>query len=350
MLLPDRLRELRTAKNLSRKRLQDLSRVSVRTIQRLEDPVGANTTPRGNTVDRLAKALQVDPGVLTGEMPLPSGGTAPAPVPQRFQIGAEIAPKARLGYDLVKRRYGVSATELINMAPLFFTLLAECSLARRHEKLEEACEALGRLDQMGDEVGHSIFLRATTVALNAHAVEDESIAKADLFGEHLLDDSQDAFVNEPFDASTENPFATHLRKLAADLDRPGIVDVRHDGLSYGAPWSRFPDYDLCNDEIKNVTNDSRDARTALEIGRVRLSEIPGELKGEDSAEERAAWLEGKLPEIYRDLKEGQPMAEIAKFEATATATEVRELLTKLESDIESGSRAVGGVEDKGDVR
>ena len=69
--------------------------------------------------------------MLTGEVPLPQAGNAPAPEPRRIQIGAEIAPKAKLAYDLIKRRYGVSATEIINMAPLFFTLLAELSLARR---------------------------------------------------------------------------------------------------------------------------------------------------------------------------------------------------------------------------
>ena len=349
MFQPDRLRDLRKAKNFSRKRLKEASSVSVRTIQRMEDPE-AETTPRRTTVERLAKGLQVDPGVLTGEMPLPQAGNATALERRRVQIGAEIAPKARLGYDLVKRRYGVSATEIINMAPLFFTLLAEASLARRREKLEEAGEAIDRLDRMEGEVGYSIFLGATTVALNAHMVEDESIAKADLFGEHLQGDSAGTFVDEPFDASTENPFASHLRNLAAHLDRPGVVNVEFGGLSYGRPWLRFPDYDLCNDELKSVTNDSPDARRALETGHVRLSEIPEELNGEDAGNERAAWLEEKLPDIYRDLKEGQPMAEIAKFQATATPTARRELLKKLASDTGPRSRAIEGAEEKGEVQ
>ena len=58
--------------------------------------------------------------VLTGQLPLePSKAPVPAPE-ERVQIGAQVSPKARLAYDLVRRRYGVSATEIINMAPLFF--------------------------------------------------------------------------------------------------------------------------------------------------------------------------------------------------------------------------------------
>ena len=350
MLLPDRLRELRKAKNLSRKRLNELSKVSVRTIQRLEDPAQGNATPRGTTVERLAKALQIDPGVLTGELPLPQAGNAPAPEPRRIQIGAEIAPKAKLAYDLIKRRYGVSATEIINMAPLFFTFLAELSLARRREKLEEAREAIGRLDRMEDEVGYSIFGMATIVASNADMVEENSIAKADLFGEHLLssDDAGMSVPMDPFDPATSNPFADYLHHLANDLDSRSVVDTKKTDLSYGSPYGKFPDYDICDEELDRMTNGSPDARRALEIGRVRLSEIPEDLKGEDVGKERAAWLEERLPGSYKDLKEGQPMADWAKFEATMTPTERKEFLTKVVSESGPTSRSGCSTEEEGD--
>ena len=326
MLLPDRLSALRKAKNLPRKRLKELSTVSVRTIQRLEDPAPGNTSPRWTTVEKLAKALQVDPGVLTGELPLPQAGNALAPEPRRVQIGAEIAPKARLAYDLVKRRYGVSATEIINMAPLFFTLLAERSLARRREKLEEAREAIGRLDRVGDEVGHSIFGVATTVALNADTLEEESIAKADIFGEHLLSSDVGLSIpEEPFDPATSNPFAAYLRQLADGLDRGSVVAAKAD-LSYGSTYGKFPDYDICPEELDDLANGSADAKRALQTGFARLSEIPGRLKGEDAGEERAAWLEKRLPDVFKGLRDGQPMAEMASFQATSTPRQFREML------------------------
>ena len=332
---PERLRRLRKEKGLSRVQLARLSKVSERTIQRLENESEGTQTNREYTLECLAKVLGVEEGVLAGDAPFPDASKPPEP--ERVQIGAQVAPKARLAYDLIRRRYGVSTTEILNMAPLFFALLAEGSLARRREKLEEAREAIGRLDELGEESGHQIFMGATTVAFNADTAEDESIAKADVFGEHLLSDSHKyTFVVEPFDPSTENPFAGHLRRLAADLDRPSVVKVEHDDLSYGAPWLKFPDYDLCDDELDNTANGSPDARRALETGYARISEIPEELMGEDAAKERAAWLERKLPDIYRGLEEGQPMAEFTRLEATATPKQLDELTANLEE--ESGRR------------
>ena len=321
---PERLRRLRKAKKLSRAALAERSKVSERTIQRLENESDRTQANREHTLECLAKVLGVEEGVLTGDAPLPDANKPPEP--ERVQIGAQVAPKARLAYDLIKRRYGVSTTEILNMAPLFFTLLAEGSLARRHEKLEEAREAIGRLDELGEESGHQIFMGATTVALNANRAEEDSIAKADLFGEQLFDESYTNLV-DPFDPSTENPFAGYIRRLAADLDRPSVVKVDHDDLSYGAPWLRFPDYDLCEDELDDTTSGSPDARRALETGFARLSDIPGELGGEDAGKERATWLENRLPEIYRNV-EGKPMAGFARLEATTPPEELEELITK----------------------
>ena len=140
----DRLRTIRQRKKLSRPDLERASGITVRTIQRLENDPDECKSTREDTVMRLAKALEVEPGVLTGELPVPEPGESPASEPDPVRIGAQIPPKARLAYDLIKRRYGVNATDVITMAPLFFTLLAAGSLAWRREKSEEAWEAFLR--------------------------------------------------------------------------------------------------------------------------------------------------------------------------------------------------------------
>ena len=111
---PDCLRSLRQKKKLSRSRLAKRSEISTRTIQRLENEPERCQKTREGTLNLLARALGVAPGVLTGELPLPDSDKAPADNSERVQIGAQVAPKARLAYDLVKRRYGVSATDIIN--------------------------------------------------------------------------------------------------------------------------------------------------------------------------------------------------------------------------------------------
>lgn len=326
---PDRLHRLRKEKRLSRAELARRSKVSERTIQRLEleHESGRIQTSRKDTLKCLAKVLGVEEGVLTGDVPFPDANKIPEPEP--VQIGAQVAPKARLAYDLIKRRYGVSTTEILNMAPLFFTLLAEGSFGWRRDKLEEASDAIGRLEQVDHELGYRIFDHGAIYAGNAPIAEQESIDQADLFGDHLMD----TVWTDSFDPSKGNPFACYLRKLADDLDSSGVIKVEGVNLSYGAPWLKFPDYDLCDDELDNTANGSPDARRALETGYARLSEIPEELMGEDAAKERAAWLERKLPDIYKGLEEGQPMAEFARFEATATPKQLDELTAKLEEEL-----------------
>ena len=235
--------------------------------------------------------------MLIGELPLPKFDKAPDPKP--VQIGAQVAPKVRLAYDLIKRRYGVSATEIINMAPLFFALLAEGSFAWRREKLKEAYEAIDRLEQIDG------FWRGGLSGAESHmnegiAAEEDSIDKADLFGEHLFSDTS-ILMDDFFDLSTDNPFASYLRKLQVELDIPGVVHVDSDRLMFGSPL-KFPDYNICRDELDGIANGSHFAKIALEAGDVRLSEIPEELMAEDAGEERAEWLEGKLSDTRRDVE------------------------------------------------
>ena len=152
---PESLRSLRQKKKLSRSRLAERSGIAERTIQRLENEPQRCQKPREDTVNRLADALDVEPDVLSGRSPLPEPDMEAPSDSKGVQVGAQVAPRARLFYDLIKRRYGVSVTEIITMAPLFFTLLAEGSLAWRREKLKKAREALDQLEGCGPQFHRS---------------------------------------------------------------------------------------------------------------------------------------------------------------------------------------------------
>ena len=293
---PKSLRRLRDKQGLTRPQLAERSGINKRTIQRLENEPQQCQKSRKDTLERLAKALGVKPGVLTGELPPPEFDKVPDP--DRVQIGAQVAPKVRLAYDLIKTRYGVSAAEIINMAPLFFALLAEGCLAWRREKLKELKEGIDRLEQIeGFWHGHQGLPFAVTPVPEAIEAEEDSITKADLFGEHLLD-----CMTYDLDPSTDNPFASYLRKLRDEFPITGVVDVDSDDLRFGSPL-KFPDYNVCLDELDRIANGSTDAKRALEIGPARLSEIPEELMAEEAGEERAKWLEDRLSDILKDLKQ-----------------------------------------------
>ena len=284
---PERLSMLRRRKGLSRSQLAKRARVSQRQIQRMEDPSLSSESVREQTLLNLAIALQVEPAVLTRAMPMPEADPTPKQDPERVQIGALIRPDVRLAYALVKSRYGVKATDIINMAPLFFVLLAEGSLAWRKDKLAELEEAAERMSQIG-KIAHLVYAACANRIYESTDSEENSIKKADLFGQDLSED----VYNFGYDPSNNNPFADYLRKLADNLDNPDAVKVQ--SLAPGV--GDFPDYEVCCSSLDTIAGDSPRARLALTSGCVQLSDIPQDLLADEMRAERARWLEDQMPQ------------------------------------------------------
>ena len=100
---PNRLRELRKRMKLSRQALADKSKISPRHLSRLESNSASSGAVREGTVNQLAKALDVEPGVFLGELPLPEStknshhGTG-----ERMQVSAQLLPKVHLACALNK--------------------------------------------------------------------------------------------------------------------------------------------------------------------------------------------------------------------------------------------------------
>ena len=297
-IVPERLKTLRARKGWARQKLADESKVSARQIARIEDSK-TGVAVRENTVIRLSRALKVDREVLVGNKSL----NPVQPVPQtnaEIQLGAKISPHVRLAYDLVKHRYGPSQKDLINLAPLLFVLLAEASLAWRRQYLKEVEEAMDRLMAFGKERSHLYFTYQQTNIESGLWAEEESIDAADLRGDTLRnrDDANLDFADESLYEVT--PFADYLFKFSEDLGISGIVNFGS-GVA-DDPWGTEP-YQICRNELNEITGGSKYARWALEHGDVRLSEIPKELMLEQVEDRRIDWLESKLSDKTREIME-----------------------------------------------
>ena len=107
---PKRLTELRKHKGLNQTQLATRAKISPRQIARLESEASAGSTAREGTINNLAKALDVKPSVLTGEMPMPEA-SAHSSLGRVRQVSAWVQPNVGLAYALIKRRYGVSLTD-----------------------------------------------------------------------------------------------------------------------------------------------------------------------------------------------------------------------------------------------
>ncbi len=295
---PECLKALRGQKGWSRQKLADNSKVSARQIARIEDSK-TSVTVRENTVIRLAGALKVDREILVGNKPL----DPVQPVPQTnadIQLGTRTSPQVRLAYDLVKHRYGASQRDIINLAPLLFVLLAEGSLAWRRQYVDEVEEAMDRLSAFGKKWSHLYFTYYQGNIECGFWAEKESIEAADLRGDTLRnrDDANLDFADEALYEVT--PFADYLCKFSKDLGISGIVDFGS-GVA-DDPWGTEP-YQICRNELNEISGDSKYARWALEHGDVRLSDIPRELMAKQARDRRIDWLENKLSDKTREIME-----------------------------------------------
>lgn len=295
---PASLKALRAQKGWSRQKLADESKVSARQIARIE-ALKTSVNVREYTVVRLSRALKVDREILVGNKPL----DPIQPVPQTnadIQVGTRISPQVRLAYDLVKHRYGPSQKDLINLAPLLFALLAEGSLAWRRQYVDEVEEAMDRLSAFGEKQSHLYFTYHQANIECGFGAEKESIESADLRGDTLRnrDDANLDFADEILYEVT--PFADYLYKFSKDLGISGIVDFGS-GVA-DDPWGTEP-YQICRNELNEITGGSKYARWALEHGDVRLSEIPKELMPEQAKGRRIDWLENKLNDKTREIME-----------------------------------------------
>ena len=293
---PERLKTLRIQKGWSQDRLASESNVSKRQIIRIENSKTSDNV-RETTVKRLAGALKVEQMVLTGNKPLDPEQQLLLP---DVQLSSRISSQVQLAYDLVKHRYGPSRKDLINLAPLLFVLLAEGSLAWRRQYLNEVEEAMNRLRALGEKRNHLYFTHQQVNLELGLCAEEESIDAADLRGDTLRnrDDTTLDFAGE--DLYEVTPFADYLCKFSKELGISGIIDFGS-GVS-DEPWGAEP-YQICGNELNEITGGSKCARWALEHGDVRLSEIPKELMLEQAKDRRMDWLESKLSDKTREIME-----------------------------------------------
>ena len=297
---PKRLTELRKRKRLNRVQLAEKARLSQRQIARLENEVLPRSTARDRTVNNLANALDVEPGVLTGEMPMPTAGERlPDQLGTSRQVSAWVQPKVGLAYALIKRRYGVSLTTLVNAAPLMFALLAEGSFLWRREKLKEVEEATERLDNSGARHLLSTHVAAGRIDQGAW-VERRSIESRDLFGEAVFKD----LLEQGYDVGGTNPFAEYLFDLAAKIDDRDIVDVEADGwIQDRGALKNFPEFSICNGDVDRFTGGSNRLVFALRMGYLRVDHIPEKLLTDEAAEGRRQWLDQQFEELPEKLRE-----------------------------------------------
>ncbi len=189
------------------------------------------------------------------------------------------------------------------LAPLLFALLAEGSLAQRRKKLEDVVDATERLQSFRKGDRNLYFTSYLTDVNQGLAYESTSIENADLLGDVLREETDAMALFGEDDLFAVTPFADYLCHLADEIG-PGIVSFDTD-LVLDDFWGVEP-FEICLDELNEVTGGSQCAKWALEYGDVRLRDIPFFLNLEDDPKWqklRVLWLESKLSNDARKRME-----------------------------------------------
>lgn len=276
-----RVQELAKRKGLGAKQLAKLLGVSERSAHRLFSGESA-TAGRTIRLERLAQILDVEPGVLTGDLPMPEavateaenlGGGRPA------TLKLSIAPSAFNALVLNRLRYRVPLRTQVEVAALLFHVLAQRSLRHRTEAVTKIEAAEAALRAVGQEAApHLPPMVMRTWAEDAVGVEERSIEAEDIFAEQHLALSD--YVDNLDNPEGNNPFVVELRRLAEGL--PGIeaeIAVQKDDV----------DYRINRSQAMAIAGGAEELAEAVLDGRVSLEGMRG-LLAEERRDDRVAEL------------------------------------------------------------
>ncbi|MDE2333178.1 MAG: helix-turn-helix transcriptional regulator [Rhodospirillales bacterium] len=278
---PELLRELRRRQGLRLHTLAERAGISKDSVWRIEN--GMQPGNREDTQRRLARALNVEPAMLTGERPLPEV----APV-ARGRWTVEVSEAARNAAILAARRYRVGEALIVELAPLLFVLAAEESLGRRRALLAQLETALGKTAEAGEEMPHLAGIGEAGEAVRAAVVaEERSVAARDLFARDLDPDMLAALGDGGGDGGADNPLAVFLAENARRVsigapDLARVAQVTETGASAV----------LCGAEALEAAGGDAALAAAIVSGRIALGDMPRALWAGEAA--RLDWLRDQI--------------------------------------------------------
>lgn len=248
------------------------------------------TTPPAPTIHKIAEALNVNIEVLTGQAPME--GPKRVTASPRSRVGADVSGRTRNAFHLATSKYGVTQTQIIELAPLLFTLIAEGSLDHRRQIIRDAEQHVDALNEMAN--GFSSYLRSHRAAEGIFD-EEESIRNRDIFGQHVGEDAFEFGYYQP----TENPFFRYLHQLVGALTDKDVVRLEDDEDIY---VENVPIFSMFHEEARKIANGDAELANVVARGIIDLGKLPKDLLRADAHEERAQWLKQETKRVQDEAK------------------------------------------------
>lgn len=324
------LKRFMDQRHLSQQALADLTAanhtpVSLATIKRICSLKRRPARQRTNTIAALAKALNVNPEILTGDdaPALDKGDPLNVYVPVKEQVTRTV----ELSFQSVEAIYGIPRSAQVAMAPLFAALIAETSLKWRKERLEEVGSIADKLDSLRGD--NPLLNGAFSRTWEAEKVEQQSIEKKDVLGHHALKELEELFelsskgfgslmnhdVPDLLPWEWASPFSAFLKDYAKGFGKTQI-EIQPEQYDDSSRMSAgVLNYRIGQQLIDEICNDSTWARHAIERGYISINEIPKELMGTEQIKSRLDFLKSQIPEAERINMARQELEMLNEFRA-----------------------------------
>ena len=302
-IVPNRLAAARQHRGIEIDELAIWTNMPAERIKALEEADEPTEVSPGEMIC-LAESLRMTSEVLTGEREMPDDA-------ERYRkqaVSVNLSGRARRDCELVRMRYGVSREELMEMAPLMFTLVAEDVLRWRRERVKRARQVMRDFDYAQNLMGLRFQLKPLERGPNDELPgtadqEEASIASRDVFGKYL---------SGPRGLKLRAPevFPEYLRDRMRDAGFDGVLVLwdedlgcEEDESAWGGsrhwPGDCLPVHRLLPEQVyelvglapeESPSRDQLEALIALNHCRIELADLPEELMAEDKAAERVAWI------------------------------------------------------------
>lgn len=286
---PTTLRIVRSQKGLSLEKLADRSRIDKQTIYRIES---GKFTRNGKTIiENLSKALGITADELcasSSSVTPETKGEEPDELLSSSQLNLRVSDRARNALSLTAASYGVSLSQIVEIAPLLFCWAAEQSLQQRQKVIDDIKQRnvdLASVEQSHLHPTGFMFHNRSEAIFDA---EQKSVNANDIFAKLVDGNSYESYLPDDYDEAKNNPFANYLRKLTVNLKDAKVLE----GCEIFEEWDPdgSPNYNVCQSTVLSyVANDTEAAERILE-GYVPLHKIPKELREKNKTEERAKWI------------------------------------------------------------
>lgn len=250
------LKETLKSRKLTQSLIEELTGKNIRTVRRW---LSGQNQPGEKDIKKIAAYLEIEPEKLDPRLEEQSAG--------KVQVSARLSVSSHNAYQLLKHHYGVSQTEVIELAPIMFAAIAKYSdtLARQEASELEKASQRYPIDPGSVE----------NIAIHLAFAESGLI-----FGKASETDDYSNCIG------VGNPFANCIDYLAGGSSRTRLTPLGE------CPGSK--DFIVDEDTLLGLTDGDKELATAIADGQIRLDLMHRDLWDKNRTDDRLKWLKDNL--------------------------------------------------------